>query len=236
MDFEKIFKEQKTKTRNMKLRSLVDFEVRRYHTRKGYTSFQEYIKSLFYDLGMYPDGMFHEIQKRMSKQTKRVEDFNRVNEVRKNEYNMYSASFTVSKYEKENLIIPFIMHLKEKKLTISKLVRYELFQNDFISKEDMHLDDEDIAKIRKLKYVAPKVETHIDKVAAKINKKVRETIFSMIPDRPDLRERMKGQFGTFVKACVFKKYGMYPLIRTVDTSTLFINGKKLKDIENEIAI
>ena len=234
LDFTKIFQEQKTKTRNMKLRTLIDFEVRKYHTQKGYTSFQEYIKSLFDDIGMYPEGMFEEIKKRMSVQKKRVEDFNEVNEKRKVEYEMYSASFTVSKYEKEKLIIPFIEYLKQRGLTISKLVRYELMENRFIQYSDLHLDDEDIAKIRKLKYVAPKVETHIDKMEEKINKKERETIVCLIPDRADLREQMKGQFGTFVKLFVFKKYGMYPEIRTKDTSRLFINKKKSRDIKRTI--
>ena len=231
LDFTKIFQEQKTKTRNMKLRSLIDFEVRKYHTNKGYTSFQEYIKNLFNNLGMYPAGMFEEIKKRMSVQKKRVEDFNELNEKRKLEYDMYSASFTIPKYEKEKLILPFVEHLKQRGLTISKLVRYELMENRFISYSDLHLDDEDIAKIRKLKYDAPKVETNIDKIEEKIDKKERETIVCLIPDRKELREQMKGQFGTFVKLFAFKKYGMYPEIRSKDTSRLFINKKKSRDVK-----
>ena len=229
-DFTKIYSTQKTKTRNFKLRSLLDFEVRKYHTQKGYTSFQEYIKSLFDDFGIYPDGMFEEIKKRMTVQKKRQKEFNEKNEKRKIEYDLYPASFTVSRYEKIKLIMPFIEYLKQRNLTISKLVRYELHENNLIDYRQSHLDDEDIAKIKKLKYVAPKIETSIEKLEEKIVKKERETIVCLIPDNKKVREFMRGVFGTFVKTFVFKKYGLYPKLRNKNTSRFFINGKKEGDV------
>lgn len=234
VDFAKLFAEQKVKTRNLKLRTLIDLEIRKYYTKKGFTSFQEYMKNLFNAFGLYPEGMFEEVKRRISTQKKRYEKFDEFTAISKAEKELYPASFTVSKYEKVMLINPFVEYLKRRGLSISKLVRFELMENRLISYSDIHLDDEDIAKIHKLNYNAPKIETNIDKVEEKIKKKERETVVCVIPDKADLRENLKGSFGTFVKVYVFKKYGMYPEIRSKDISRLFINKKKSSDFRHRL--
>jgi len=234
MDYEKIFSEQNVKTRNLKIRTLIDLEVRKYYTDKGFTSFQEYIKNLFNDFGLYPDGMFEEVEKRISTQKKRYENFDELIAKKKAEYELYPASFTIPKYEKEKLIDPFIEYLKQRGLSISKLVRYELMENRFIDHSNLHLDDEDLAKIHKLNYKAPKVEKNIEIMKEKVDKKERATIVCVIPDKQVLRENLKGYFGTFVKVYIFQKYGVYPEIRTKDTSKLFINMKKASEVKHKI--
>jgi len=234
MDYEKIFSEQNVKTRNLKIRTIIDLEVRKYYTDKGFTSFQQYIKNLFNDFGLYPFHMFKEVEKRISTQKKRYENFDELIAKKKAEYELYPASFTVSKYEKEKLIDPFIEYLKQRGLSISKLVRYELMENRFIHYADIHLDDEDLAKIHKLNYKAPKVEKNIEIMKEKVDKKERDTVVCVIPDKQILRENLKGYFGTFVKVYVFQKYGVYPEIRSKDVSRFFINKKKSSDFGHRL--
>lgn len=230
-DFPKIFDDQKVKTRNMKMKVVIDNIVRKRLLERGFDSFQDYIKHLFNDFGLYPEGMWDEVAKKINTRIKDRSDFK---ENTGYEDELHSASFTVSRYEKENLIIPFIEYLKKRGLNISKLVRFELFKLGLIKEKELRLDEEDLAKIKKLKYEAPKIESNIDKIKEKLIKKDRETIVVLIPRNEKMKEFLKGSTGVFVREFVLKEFGMYPEIRGKDSSKVFINRKKAGDLHYEL--
>lgn len=232
IDFEKVFASQKVKTRNMKIKAVIDHEVKKHYIQKGFVSAQDYIKHLFNDFGIYPDRMWDEVKKHIKNRKESAKNFDHDEKNIGYAEELYGASFTISKIEKEKLYDHFNEFLKANGLSVSKLVRYRLFELGIINQQDLHVDEVSVAKIKNLKYKAPKIATHIDKIT--INKKERETIVVLLPKNERMKEFLKGSTGIFVKYFVLKHFGMYPEIRSKDTSKLFINHTKVVGLFEKI--
>jgi len=218
----------------LKLRLVMAMQIDQYWAHKGFINFQQYLKSLLNDIGVYPGGLYEEIKKVLNTSVDKSKRIKK--ELRKDDLNLYSASFTVSSFEKQKILNPFNNFLHKKNLNISKIVRYEMWKLELIDFETAKLDQSEVGKIERLKeyqsYKFKNIYGDMKELEGKIEKKSRETIVVIIPDNPELRQQLHGRFGTFTKNAL-KLYGVYPRFGVEpynDSFKLFQNQKKLNDL------
>lgn len=219
----------------LKLRFVMVMQIDAHWAQKGFLNFQQYLKTLLNDIGVYPDGLYAEIEKNLDTSIDRSTKVKK--ELKEDDSNIYCASFTVSSFEKQKILNPFNDFLHKKGLNISKLVRYKMLDLKLIDFETAKLDHQDRDKIIRLKErKAYKVKNNykdMKELKKQIEKKSRETVVVLIPDVQELKDKLKGKMGTFVKYSL-KDYGVYPTFGGEpynDSFKLFQNQKKLEDLE-----
>jgi hypothetical protein len=229
------YKESEKSYKSLKLRLVMAIEIDVHWAQKGFFTFQQYIKSLMNDFGLYPDGWYEEMVKDSETNYDRSKTIKK--ELNEDETDIYYASFTVSSFEKQKIMIPFNDFLHKKGLNISKLIRYWMWKLNLIDFETAKLDHTDKDKILRLKDNKPYSKNlgynSMKEMESQIDKKARETVVVLIPDDRELKEKLKGKMGTFVKYVlnqynVYPKFGEEPYNRSFK---LFQNQKKLGDLE-----
>ncbi len=245
IDWNEIFANDKNKLKNFNIKFVLDKYIKEYYLAKGFVSFTQYIKALFDNLGIYPDGAYEAIKKyirtdfvinpdekhlrdlksdkkrQLSRRTKKV-----LTEDDSKQY--YPVSFTVKAFEKTEIVDPFISYLKDNKLSLSILTRYELVKNNLINIEEANIGKEDIKKIQQLDY-HPTING-----ASKLwyennlrDSQRRATSIVFVPNNTELIKKLKGSFGTWIRHFVLKKYAAYPVINKVNVADAFINYNKI---------
>lgn len=229
------YKESEKSYKSLKLRLVMAIEIDVYWAQKGFFTFQQYIKALMNDFGLYPEGWYEEMVKDSETNYDRSKTIKK--ELKEDETDIYYASFTVSSFEKQKIITPFNDFLHKKGLNISKLIRCWMWKLNLIDFETAKLDHGDKDKILRLNDNKPYSKNlgynSMKEMESQIDKKARETVVVMIPDDQELKEKLKGKMGTFVKYVlnehnVYPKFGEEPYNRSFK---LFQNQKKLLDLE-----
>lgn len=201
------YKESERGYKPLKIRTVMLLQIDNYWPNKGFFNFQQYLKALMNDFGLYPESLYKEIKK----DSETVQDRSKLKkkELTEDKSTLYSASFTVSKFEKDNIITPFNSWLQKKGLNISKVVRHEMLQLGLTDYESASLDKSEIKKIENLTYSKNYKYKSVKEIEGLINKMERDTVVVLIPDSEELKETLKGKMGTFVKY-VLNKYKIYP--------------------------
>ena len=201
------YKDSERSYKALKFRTVMLLEIDNYWPNKGFMNFQQYLKALMNDFGLYPENLYEEIKK----DSETIQDRSKLakKELTADKSTLYSASFTVSKFEKDNIITPFNSWLQKKGLNISKVVRHEMLQLGLTDYESASLDKSEIKKIENLTYRKNYKYKSVKEIEGLINKRERDTVVVLIPDSEELKETLKAKMGTFVKY-VLNKYKIYP--------------------------
>jgi len=214
-----------------------------------YGSFTAYIKELINNEGIYPVGVYDALKpyirtdfiinpdakhlrdlesdrKRQAKRrTRRMLDM-------ESEKKSVTLAFSISEFEKKEILDPFLKYLKQNNLSFSKLCLYEFTKNKLIKKSESGLTKQDIENIEKLDY---KEQSELPYLLSFENglkvKQKRKTIMIVVPVETGLKEKTSGILGTWIKHYVLKKYNVYPVRNNEDISKLFINQNKLHNIK-----
>ena len=253
-NFSSIFSKQKNKLKPLNMRYVLYEAIKEYYKKKGFSSYASYIKELFNSLGLYPEGAFkalkpyirtdyildpdEEHQKKLEQYRKKAEKKRMKNIVSKDDQKVvHQAAFAVNKFEKTEIIDPFLAYIKQYNLNLTTLVLYELVASELISFEETHLKKEDVKKIDSLNYIPPSQLPYKLSYENRFNamKKERSTITIYLPNNAKLIEKMKGNLGTWIKYFVLKKYNVYPKAQKdgKDVSSVFMSTTKVKHFFQE---
>jgi len=247
-NWDKVLEKDANKRVSLNLKYIVNEEIKKYYKDKGYISFTQYIKDLINDLTVYPSGLYDALKayirtdfimnpdenhmlhldKERERQAKRRQlrtlDLN-------SEKVSTMASLSLSIFEKEELIDPFLKYLKEQGLNLKKLIVYELMKENIYTLEETKLTKKDIVSIENLNYkVQNPLRYKLSYENALNENKGKKSVMFSLPNSNKLKEFFKGKLGTWIKYKVFRAYSVYPIVNDEDISTIFINQFKLKSL------
>jgi len=232
VDYAEELEKKDIKLKSCSLLFVVDELIQQHFFKLGYKNYIHYFRYLFNKEGIYPQGLYEVLLGKYTRSRKMKEK--KVDNEKDVLYK--NVSISVSKFEYDHIIKPFLEYLNKKDLTLSQLVRYELVKHGLLDFDEAHIAKKVVGKAKGLKYKAKNtLKENREYKAKQKNEKGRLIVAVAMVNKPGLLELMKGNFGTWIKHFVLKKYGAYPKTGVGrDASSAFINRLKLSNIIKKI--